>query len=125
MRVAVRSPEIVAHDAVAPTFLGSDRLLNLFEKRYIKWALTREEELFIIPKYRYGQEISHAVLSSGEPVLAAGEAEIAGRNGKYLMLQISNRSGHFLPTKASIELGKKFFRRQGIDVTKSKLLFHE
>lgn len=83
----------------------------------IKWAVTTDFELVIIPKVANGQEIPHTVLTRGQPVLAAGEAEIVGSNGQYLMLEISNLSGHFRPTSDSLEIGKQAFRQQGIDPT--------
>jgi hypothetical protein len=43
----------------------------------IKWAVTQSGELKIIPKYVNEVELKHSVLTNGQPVLAAGEAEIA------------------------------------------------
>ena len=92
--------------------MGFDEAIN---QGTIKWAVTTAGELVIIPKVVNRQEIPHTVLTRGNPVLAVGEAEIVGSNGQYLMLEISNRSGHFRPTPDSLEIGKEAFRQLGID----------
>ena len=83
----------------------------------IKWVITQEGELLMVPKYVDGVEISHAVINQGKPVVAAGEAMIAGdtANGFYL-LQISNHSGHYQPNFLSIKLGKAAFELEGVNV---------
>jgi len=91
-----------------------DRVVN---QGTIKWAVTTASELVVIPKIVNGQEIPHTVLTRGQPVLAAGEAEIAGSNGQYIMLSINNYSGHFRRTADSLEIGKEAFRQQSIDPT--------
>jgi hypothetical protein len=89
------------------------------EEGRIKWAVKTNGELVIIPHTLRGQEIFHSVLTGGEPVIAAGEAEIVGSRhmGRYILLQISNRSGHFQPSADSLEIGIEAFRKQGIDTT--------
>lgn len=93
---------------------GFDEVIN---QGTIKWAVTEDNKLFVIPKFANGEEISHVVLTGGQTVLAAGEANIAGSEGDYYMIDISNYSGHFQPTPDSLEIGKEAFRQQGIDPT--------
>ena len=100
---------------VKPLKVGDSGFDQAINQGTIKWAVTTEAELVVIPKIVNWQEIPHSVLTRGQPVLAAGEAEIVGSNGQYLMLEISNRSGHFLPTSDSLNIGKEAFRQQGID----------
>lgn len=58
-----------------------------------------------------GQEISHVVLSQGKPVLAAGQAEIAGSKALgYFGLDISTHSGHYM-NGASTELNATVMSR--------------
>ena len=73
--------------------------------------------MVIVPEFINCQEIYHTVLSRGEPLLAAGLADIVGSQGNYLLLWISNYSGHYLPIAASLELGKAAFQQTGIDVS--------
>jgi hypothetical protein len=52
----------------------------------------------------------------GAPVVAAGEAEIAGgAESGYYGLEINFHSGHFLPSAASLEIGKNAFAMFGIE----------
>ena len=45
--------------------------------------MTEDNELVLIPKFLNEGEISHAVLTRGQSVLAAGEANIVGSEGNY------------------------------------------
>ncbi|MFB2971434.1 hypothetical protein ACE1CD_20910 [Aerosakkonema sp. BLCC-F183] len=90
----------------------------------IKWAVTTENQLLVIPKFVGSQEISHTALTLGQPVLAAGEAEIVGSNGEYYLLEITNYSGHFIPTPDSLEIGIEAFRRQGLDPTNAIVKYY-
>ncbi|WP_437649283.1 hypothetical protein [Sorangium sp. So ce362] len=80
----------------------------------IKWVVTESGELAISPHTVKGVEISHAVLSGGKPVLAAGQAEVAGVVGKFVGMRISRFSGHFRPTAESVQVGREAFARHGI-----------
>jgi len=80
----------------------------------VKWAINESGQLVIIPKFVNGTEISHTVLTGGGRVIAAGEAEIAGSGGQYILLQINNHSGHYLPSSESLGLGRQAFAALGI-----------
>lgn len=96
---------------------GFDALVN--EGR-IKWVITENGELVVGPHTRNGVEISHAVLSGGKPVHAAGQADIATAGGQRVGIDISPHSGHFLdgmPQSVSdhvVELGREAFARIGV-----------
>ena len=82
----------------------------------VKWAVLKDGRLVVMPKWVAGQEIKHSVLSGGEPVRAAGEAEIAGSSGHYFGLEIDGQSGHFFEAGWDAkEIGMDFFARAGID----------
>ncbi|RNL85786.1 polymorphic toxin-type HINT domain-containing protein [Halostreptopolyspora alba] len=81
----------------------------------LKWAVTTDGELFVIPKWKNGQELSHTVLTGGKPVRAAGETDIAGADGNYFGLEIDNHSGHYQPSPESVEIGKEAFSNNGIE----------
>ena len=85
--------------------------------------VTKGGELKIIPKYADGlldREVSHAVASGGESVLAAGEAEIAGLEGDYHLLDINQYSGHYFRDvpfdDKALELARSAFRQAGVTV---------
>ncbi len=90
---------------------GFDEVVNAGR---VKWAVTETGELVVIPHTTRATEIAHAVLTGGGPVLAAGEAEIAVAEGCYFGIEITNRSGHFMPSTSSLEIGRAAFRAHGI-----------
>jgi hypothetical protein len=91
--------------------LGFDRAI---EAGTVKWAITVEGELWLMPKWGDGVELAHTVLTRGAPVLAAGEADIAGSSGEYFLLWMDNRSGHYRPDQASLDLAGHIFAANGI-----------
>ncbi|GAB1539968.1 hypothetical protein NUACC21_26370 [Scytonema sp. NUACC21] len=99
---------------------GQERSYREFETAInagtVKWAVTQEGELFIVPKYVQGHEISHTVLTNGEPVLAAGEADITGFDGYYYLLNINNHSGHYQPSLNSLNIGRDAFKANGVNI---------
>jgi hypothetical protein len=102
---------------ITPSDPAFERIVN--EGR-IKWAITEDGELRIIPHTVSKKEISHAVLTDGRPVRAAGEAEIAIVGGTKVGAEITSRSGHFLEGATTetnervLKLGKDAFSRFGI-----------
>jgi hypothetical protein len=88
----------------------------------IKYAVTASGDLLVIPKFAAdGTEISHAVITGGKPVIAAGEAEIAGnRQDGYIGADINEHSGHFMngntaaQNAAVIARAKSAFAKYGI-----------
>ncbi|KDN20896.1 hypothetical protein [Amycolatopsis rifamycinica] len=86
----------------------------------IKWAILEDGSLVVMPHTVQGVEISHAVLSGGQSVRAAGEATIAGSaETGYFGLEISSRSGHFVGDNQELwepirRLGMEAFGQLGI-----------
>lgn len=89
---------------VKPLKIGESGFDDAINEGTIKWAVTINGELVIIPSSVGNIEINHTVLTGGQPVLAAGEAEIAGGEGQYFMMLISNRSGHYQPSADSLNI---------------------
>ena len=80
----------------------------------VKWAVSVHGEVKLVPKILNGDEISHTVIFQGDPVIAAGEADIVGLQGEYLLLTISYHSGHYLPSAESLGIGIQAFAKAGI-----------
>jgi hypothetical protein len=80
----------------------------------VKWVITSDEELLVIPKYVNGEEIAHAVISN-KPVLAAGEADVAGQSGGYFGLEITEHSGHFVTPTGRMDWARYIWARHGIE----------
>ena len=81
----------------------------------VKFVVTLDGEVVITPHTIRGMEIPHSVLSDGQPVLAAGEAEIAVVDGNYVGINISNHSGHFMPAPESLQVAREAFANHGIN----------
>jgi len=86
----------------------------------IKWAITEGGGLQVVPAVVEGTEISHAVISGGASVLAAGEASVAVGANTIFGLEIAAWSGHFMfgataaESAAVIALGRAAFAAFGI-----------
>jgi len=71
---------------------------------HLKYAVTEDGYLLFIPKYVDGVEIKHAVITSGKPVLTAGEVQIASDGkGGFIAFDLDQNSGHFLNTATKLE----------------------
>jgi hypothetical protein len=111
---------------IRPVKVGEAGFDDIINEGTVKWAVTTELELLVIPKFLdVNNEIYHTVITRGQPVLAAGEAEIVGNNDAYILLTISNHSGHFRPTSESLELGITAFRQQGVDTSNADIEYVE
>lgn len=98
---------------------GFDDLVN---QGTIKYVVTESGDVVVGPYSVDGTEISHAVLSGGDPVLAAGEAEIAGNSGDgYIGISLNPNSGHFMAGNTSaqnavvMQVANNTFRYYGIN----------
>lgn len=82
----------------------------------LKWAVNADGDLLVGPKFsqQHDGEIPHTALTRGAPVRAAGEAQIAGRDGDYVGLEITPHSGHYRPSDESLDIGREAFARYGI-----------
>jgi hypothetical protein len=108
---------IAARHGISPFKVGSQAFRRVIDDgETLKWAVTREGELLMVPKYVNGDEISHAVITGGKNVVAAGEAQVASGGGKYFLLEITNHSGHFQPSSASLSIGKTAFKNANVIV---------
>lgn len=72
--------------------------------------------LLVAKRQVRGEHISHAVLADGGPVQAAGEFEIGTERGSLVMSTLNNLSGHYRPSKASLEVARTAFESVGIHI---------
>lgn len=123
-------PERLTDELARSRLLGVKRVsitdpdfADVVNEGTIKWAVTADGKLFITPKYKDGEEIPHTILTNGEAVLAAGEAEIVAAEQEFWGLEINRYSGHYLPGPDSLEIGKRIFATFGIafEVTNNDL----
>ena len=99
---------------VSPIRAGGRGFDSLVNSGTIKWVVTESGELMVGPHSINGVEISHAVLSGGAPVRAAGQANIAATSGVRVGLDINNHSGHFRPSAESLQIGVDAFAALGV-----------
>ncbi|QDF00184.1 hypothetical protein [Myxococcus xanthus] len=112
--------EVASSLGVRPVSVNSPQFARYARGERVKWVLTEEGQLRIVPHRWSEVEISHAVASGGKPVLAAGEAELAVHGTTYFGIRITPQSGHYLKgasettSKWVVELGRKAFAQHGI-----------
>jgi hypothetical protein len=81
---------------VDPLSIVDPRLADVVNAGRVKWAINEGGDLLVIPHSVGNVEIAHSVLTRGNPVLAAGEADIAAGAGKFIGVDFSTHSGHYL-----------------------------
>jgi RHS repeat-associated protein len=95
-------PERLPHElatakrlGVEPMKVDDPRFGDIANEGTIKYVVTKDGKLLVVPKFVNGEEISHAVIVKGAPTLAAGEADVAGFDGAYYGSEIAPHSGHY------------------------------
>jgi hypothetical protein len=95
-------------EAGTPEF---DGILQSQNGDTVLWVVLRDGRRVVAPA---GGEVTHAVLSAGADVSAAGTAEINVTPSGYEGEGITNFSGHFEPADPLVEIGRVAFSRIGI-----------
>ncbi|MET0411379.1 MAG: hypothetical protein ABW217_08775, partial [Polyangiaceae bacterium] len=117
-----RELQLARELGVEPVQPGDSAFDDTIESGRVKWAVDESGNLLFVPASAQGQEISHTVLTGGEPVLAAGEADIVpDGEGGYLVLEVTRQSGHFQPTVESLDTGVSAFRANGLTVPEDSI----
>ncbi len=100
----------------APGTAAFGRAIATAPNGVIKWSVTKGLGLRIMPSETADTiDLYHSVLSGGDPVLAAGEAQIVKWEGRYYGRYITYHSGHFQPEEESLDIGINAFRDAGIE----------
>lgn len=107
---------------IEPSTPGTPEFDEAISQGTVKYAVTESGEVKVIPKYASdGTEISHPVITGGQPVTAAGEAEIAGSADEgYFGLDVNQHSGHYMngdsaaQNEAVLDVAKGAFDQHGI-----------
>ncbi|MCP3104934.1 hypothetical protein LZ198_39320 [Myxococcus sp. K15C18031901] len=112
--------EIARKLGVRPATVDSPDFARYAKTERIKWVVTEEGQLQIVPHTWQSVEITHAVASGGRPVLAAGEAELSVHGSVRFGIRITPRSGHYLKgapksvSEAVLKIGRQAFSQFGI-----------
>lgn len=105
---------------VRPVKPSEPEFLRYAHEGTLKWVVTQEGELLVIPRIWRGMEIAHSVASGGRPVLAAGEAEVAIQGATRFGTELTSHSGHYLNGASRVlndrvlEIGRRAFARSGV-----------
>ncbi|MBA2679869.1 MAG: hypothetical protein H0U76_15915 [Ktedonobacteraceae bacterium] len=101
---------------VKPLRVGEPGFQKMIQDGTVKWAVTKSDGLKFIPKWVDGQELAHTVITGGEDVLSAGEANIFNTGNGYRATSFNTWSGHYRPSDASSLVGIEAFQSAGIDI---------
>lgn len=118
---ANRLPDDYAEEAAAARAAGLtgipcpgdefDRLVAEGER--LVFVITTERMLIVAPQIRNGFEIRHPVLAAGRDVLAAGEIQLVQGGGLQLVLELTNKSGHYEPDSACLKVAVEVLQDLG------------
>lgn len=112
--------EVAQRLGVRPVSVDSAEFARYASGERIKWVVTEDGRLSVIPHRWSEVEIAHTVASGGRPVLAAGEAEIAVQGSTRFGIRLTPHSGHYLygasrvVSDMALEIGRQAFARFGI-----------
>ncbi|MCE9668374.1 hypothetical protein LY474_11175 [Myxococcus stipitatus] len=115
-----RELEIARKLGVQPATVDSPDFARYAQTERIKWVVTEEGQLKIVPHTWQSVEITHAVASGGRPVLAAGEAELAVHGSTRFGIRITSHSDHYLKgaskgvSEMVVRIGRQAFSQFGI-----------
>jgi hypothetical protein len=80
------------------------------------FVVTIQRELVVAPQLKNGLEIRHPVLAGGQVVLAAGEIELVQGGGMKLVLDLTNKSGHYEPEPRCLDVAAQVLDELGYTV---------
>lgn len=93
---------------------GFDQLVAEGER--LVFVVTVHRELIVAPQIKNGFEIRHPVLAWGQDVLAAGELELVQGGGMKLVLDLTNKSGHYEPEPDCLDVAVQVLEELGYTV---------
>ncbi|HEY4420319.1 MAG TPA: hypothetical protein VGN22_12410, partial [Pseudonocardia sp.] len=110
---------------VKPAQVGTAAATEVMaENAVVNWALRTDGTLWVSPRFgpvgEHMEWIKHTVLTSGEPVLAAGEAIVGAEGDSIAGTEIFPTSGHYHDNNSPednrkvLALGRVAFARHGI-----------
>ncbi len=94
---------------ISPIHVDDPDFRQLANVGPMKWVVTQNGDLLVASSV-----VAHTVLTNGEAVIAAGEAEVAV-NGHQRGLEINTRSDHYPSDERSLEIGRRAFEAFGIE----------
>jgi hypothetical protein len=124
-----RSPELLPQElddarsagVIPATFPGQHFNELVDQNRRLVYVLTLRFQLIIAPQLTGTFEIDHPALCQGEDVLAAGELDLVRIEREYVVMDLSNKSGHYRPDGSCLDLVREFMLDLGFQVLEEVL----
>ncbi len=105
----------------SPIVVPSDAFLDLAATGERLIYAVIDDVLLVSGLFVQLQRITHAVLAGGRPVSAAGEVDLLVTPDLMLVMELTNRSGHYRPDRQSLEVAKAAFEACGFRVPDDSL----
>lgn len=80
------------------------------------FAVLVDGSLVAAPRRHHDEDISHAALAGGGPVLAAGEFRVEFQGSAIAVSELNDMSGHYQPGAEGLVAAQRAFETAGIDV---------
>ena len=80
------------------------------------FVVITDGRLVAAPRRQHGENISHAVLANGGPVLAAGEFSVEFHGSEIVVSALNDMSGHYRPGAGGLAIAQESFETAGIRV---------
>ncbi len=80
------------------------------------FVVTTQRQLIVAPQLKNGFEVRHPVLAGGQRILAAGEVELVQGAGMKLVLDLTNKSGHYEPRPGCLDVAVQILEELGYTV---------
>lgn len=112
-----REQEDARRARVVPVDVPGDAFATLVAERVrMIFVVLPSGALVAAPRRRRGENISHAVLAAGGPVLAAGEFQMDFGGTTMEVSELDNMSGHYRPSSDALAIARTAFEAAGISV---------
>ena len=72
--------------------------------------------LVAAPRRHHDENVSHAAIAGGSPVLAAGEFRVESRGSAIVVSELNDMSGHYQPGPDGLLVAQRAFETAGIAV---------
>ncbi len=80
------------------------------------FVVLTDGRLVAAPRRQHGENISHAVLANGGPVLAAGEFSVEFHGSEIVVSALNDMSGHYRPGADGLAIAQETFETAEISV---------
>ncbi len=80
------------------------------------FVVSTDNKLVAAPRRQLDEDISHAVLANGDPVLAAGEFDVEVGGSAIVVSALNDMSGHYQPGAGGLAIAQEALEAAGIGI---------